>query len=334
MKQCDFKQKLQSFDICKWKYVFFSVPLLIIIVGIFLICFLGFNTSIDFTGGTVVSVVPVNGSGEIIDVSDQTNYKNCQDIINNVLQKNGLSSSLFQTSQTDDGLAIQCRYQDKSGLNDEQMNKLNDVVIADLKAAFNLPDDDTTHVQAAQRIGATATAELLKNALIAILVAVALILIYIAIRFELASGAAAIIALLSDVLVTCAFVLMFRIQVGSAFIAALITIVGYSINNTIIIFDRIREIRKTDNTGMSNYQIANSAVKSTLVRTMNTTITTLLAVVLLAIIGVAAVREFVIPIIIGLVAGTYSSIFVAPSLWALIYRPRKTAKKRKQTKKA
>ena len=192
-------------------------------------------------------------------------------------------------------------------------------------------DRFANYVQASDRIGATSSSELLLKALIAIMASIVLILIYIAIRFEVASGLSAIVALFSDVLVTCSIVLMCRIQINTTFIAALITIIGYSINNTILIFDRVRELRKLDeNKGKSNEELANMAVSQSFARTLNTTITTLVAVLLLAIIGVPSVREFVIPIIIGLLSGVYSSLFLSPNLWALMYRER--AKKNKGIK--
>ena len=112
-----------------------------------------------------------------------------------------------------------------------------------------------------------------------------------------------------------------RIEINSTFIAALITILGYSINNSIIVFDRVRENMKSSYAkNMSAEDIANKSVKETLLRSINTTITTLIMIGMIAIIGVRDIRIFAFPIIIGLFAGTFSSIFIAPSLWALFQR--------------
>jgi len=181
-------------------------------------------------------------------------------------------------------------------------------------------------------VGATASSELLLKAFLSIAVAAALILVYVAIRFEILSGVAAVIALIHDLLVMSAFMIIFRIQVNSSFVAALITILGYSINNTIVLFDRVRENEKgyllRD---ASPTELINTSVKDTLTRSINTTITTLITIVLLAIFGLSQMREFAMPIIFGLLAGAYSSVFVAPCLWAWMKEKslaNKSAKKR------
>ena len=321
-----FEEKLKNFSVTKHKLIWLLIPVAIVLVGIILVSTIGFKLGIDFTGGTIVSVVPKD-----IDISVEQNYNDVKNDIEDVLKELGLKSSQFQLAENDIGKTINVRFQDLKDADEETMNELiNDSLIPALYEKFDMDMNDSKYdnfIQASDRIGATSSNELLLKALIAIVVSVVLILIYIAIRFEVASGLSAIVALLSDVLVTCSFVLMFRIQINSSFIAALITIIGYSINNTIIIFDRVRELRKMDEyKDAPNDVVANKAVKNSLVRSINTTTTTLIAIIALAVIGVDAVREFVIPIIIGLVAGTFSSLFVAPNLWALMYRPKKAKK--------
>ena len=169
-------------------------------------------------------------------------------------------------------------------------------------------------------VSAIAGRDLLSNAIKALLIAFVCMLIYIAIRFSPLSGAAALFALLHDILVMCAFMVFFRgvFQVNSSFIAAILTIVGYSINNTIIIFDRIRENRKRP--GMSQMDmmdIVEVSVSSTLARTINTTLTTLITLVCLFIFGVSSIREFAFPLIIGMLAGTYSSVLLSGQVWAM-----------------
>lgn len=328
-----FDEKIHNlkFDIAKRRLIWLLIPVAIILVGIILVSTIGFNLGIDFTGGTVINVIPNE-----IDISVDSNYGQVKSDIEEVLNQYGLKSTQFQIVENDQGTAVSVRFQDKAGADEKAMNDLiNNDVIPALYEKFDMDQTDdrfANFVQASDRIGATSSSELLLKAFIAIMAAIVLILIYIAIRFEVASGLSAIVALFSDVLVTCSVVLMCRIQINTTFIAALITIIGYSINNTIIIFDRVRELRKLDeNKGKSNEEIANMAVSHSFVRTLNTTITTLIAVILLAIIGVASVREFIIPIIIGLVSGVYSSLFLSPNLWALMYRER--AKKNKSGKK-
>lgn len=324
-----FDEKLHSLklNVTKRRLIWLLIPVAIILVGIILVSTIGFNLGIDFTGGTIINVVPNE-----IDISDSNNYQQVTNDIEAVLSEYGLKSTQFQIVENDQGQAVSVRFQDKAGADEKEMNVLiNDKIIPALYEKFGMDKNDdrfANYVQASDRIGATSSSELLLKALIAIMASIVLILIYIAIRFEVASGLSAIVALFSDVLVTCSIVLMCRIQINTTFIAALITIIGYSINNTIIIFDRVRELRKLDeNKGKSNEELANMAVSQSFARTLNTTITTLVAVLLLAIIGVPSVREFVIPIIIGLLSGVYSSLFLSPNLWALMYRER--AKKNK-----
>ena len=169
-------------------------------------------------------------------------------------------------------------------------------------------------------VSAVAGRDLLTNAIRALLIAFVCMLIYIAIRFSPLSGAAALFALVHDILIMCAFMVFFRglFQVNSSFIAAILTIVGYSINNTIIIFDRIRENRKKP--GMSQMDmmdVVEVSVDTTLARTINTTLTTLITLVCLFIFGVSSIKEFAFPLIVGMLAGTYSSVLLSGQVWAM-----------------
>ena len=181
-------------------------------------------------------------------------------------------------------------------------------------------------------VSAIAGRDLIGNAVKALLIAFACMLVYIAIRFDVFSGLAALFALLHDVLIMCAFMVFFRgiFQANSSFIAAILTIVGYSINNTIIIFDRIRELaKKPGNTAVARMDIVEDAVGNTLSRTINTSLTTLITLVALYIFGVESIREFAFPLIVGMVAGTYSSVMLSGQVWAMWmekYKARKAAK--------
>ena len=169
-------------------------------------------------------------------------------------------------------------------------------------------------------VSAIAGRDLLSNAVKALLLAFVCMLIYIAIRFDALSGCAALFGLLHDILIMCAFMVFFRsfYQVNSSFIAAILTIVGYSINNTIIIFDRIREMRKKPGfTQKPPMEIVEVSVNSTISRTINTTLTTLFTLVCLYIFGVSSIREFAFPLIVGMLAGTYSSVLLSGQVWAI-----------------
>ena len=195
-----------------------------------------------------------------------------------------------------------------------------------------------TAVATASYVGPIAGQTLIKNAIWSVVLASALMLVYIAIRFDLYSGIAAVTGLLHDVLMMLSFMVLLRnvIQINSSFIAAMLTIVGYSINNTIIIFDRIRENnRKPSYAGMQRDEVVTLSVKESLGRTINTTLTTLVTIVTLYILGVDAIREFSLPIIIGILAGVYSANLINGYVWAALeqaHLDRKGQKKLKDKK--
>ena len=186
-------------------------------------------------------------------------------------------------------------------------------------------------------VSAVAGRDLLSNAVKALLIAFVCMLIYIALRFDVFSGLAALFGLAHDVLIMCAFMVFFRwaYQVNSSFIAAILTIVGYSINNTIIIFDRIRESSKKPGLSqLPRMQIVEESVSSTLSRTINTTLTTMITLVTLYIFGVESIREFAFPLVVGMIAGTYSSILLSGQVWAMWMDKRMAKKAQKISKKA
>ena len=212
-----------------------------------------------------------------------------------------------------------------SGATDEQRTAVTDTL------AIN--DVYLGSVTAGDQVGASVSSELLTTAICSIIGALALMLLYIFIRFELSSAFAAIVALFHDVLIMFCFMAIFHIEINSTFIAAIITILGYSINNTIIIFDRVREAIKNGMAKNSTYgSVANFAVRDTLLRSINTSLTTLITIAMVAIIGVPDIRIFALPIIVGLLAGTFSSICIAPSIWSLIKDRKKRAPKAKTEK--
>ncbi|MBQ3157291.1 MAG: protein translocase subunit SecF [Clostridia bacterium] len=166
-------------------------------------------------------------------------------------------------------------------------------------------------------VGPVAGATLVKNALTSVGIAAVLMLIYIAWRFDFHSGLAAVLALAHDVLVMLAFMVILRdvIELNSSFIAAALTIVGYSINDTIVVFDRIRENAKKL-PEMDRTELVGLSVRECLGRTVMTSMTTLVTIVALYILGVAAIKKFALPIIVGVIAGTWSSNLISGYLWA------------------
>lgn len=346
---------------------FIIAPIVIIVVGIILLCTLGFNLGFDFTGGTNMTIYlndATSGSSEFSDQSYnlEDNYDEVVDKINNVLANYDVNLSSIQTTEINidadrgysftivNGDAIIIKFQNGDMTEEEVESQNNEIQLALLKEFGYFDEsattDDLTSNEFAAFVAnggvttASATSQLLMNSFIALLVAVVLILIYVAIRFEITSGLAAILALFHDILITASFMLIFRIPINTPFIAALITILGYSINNTIIIFDRIREnVKLSKNLGkIDNYAVADNAVRSTMMRTILTTVTTFIMIFFITVIGVSDIQQFAFPIMIGILSGFYSSNFLTTGLWAIAYRPskRKLAKiteKEKQKEK-
>lgn len=198
-----------------------------------------------------------------------------------------------------------------------------DMVFEALKAEYNLSDGTAdangnataTDILAVDNVDPVMGNDLRNTAIVATLVAVILMLIYISIRFDFRSGMAAVVALIHDVLVMLSAYVIFRIPVNMNFIAAVLTILGYSINATIVVFDRVRENRKMLRKNSFD-DVVNTSVWQTITRSTNTTITTLLTIAMVAILGVSSIRNFAIPICVGVIAGLYSSVCLSGPIWA------------------
>ena len=221
------------------------------------------------------------------------------------------------------------------GRNDNEVNiRIKDVakddiqkVQSDFETGIKEKYADAESIGDVNYVGPVAGATLVRNAIISVLLAAALMLVYIAIRFDLNSGLAAVFGLLHDVLIMLSFMIIFRsvIQMNSSFIAAALTIVGYSINNTIVIFDRIRENAKKMPTAPRE-EVTNISIRESLGRTICTTVTTLITIVALCILGVASIREFALPIIVGILSGVYSANMINGYVWAFLEEKRRSRK--------
>ncbi|MCR5179382.1 MAG: protein translocase subunit SecD [Lachnospiraceae bacterium] len=252
------------------------------------------NWSLDFVGGTSTSVT--------FDKEWTTAELDAQ-VVPKIKETVGVDSVQVQTVSGTNQVIFKTTSLDLS-----QREALDSMFETD----FGVTSD---HI-AAETISSTISGEMLRAAIISVIVALVLMLIYIAIRFRNVSfGTAAIIALTHDAMMVLACYAFTRISAGGTFIACILTIIGYSINDTIVTFDRIREnlnaaVRKNDFAG-----IVNTSVAQTLSRSLFTSITTFLMVLCLVIFGVADIKLFAIPLMVGVVAGTYSSIFIASPLW-------------------
>lgn len=344
----DEKIENSKFNFCKNLKWFLIAPIVICLVGVVLLCTLGFNLGIDFTGGSNMTIyLDTDGTYTVDDSVVSTNQRVLEQKINNVLREYGLDINTYQDTTMnisgmgiEDGKAVIIKYQNNNKLETAKIEEINDKIRLDLLKAFKYVDEDATletigSIEESALIAnggittASASSELMMKSFIALLVAILLILIYVAFRFEFTSGLAAILALFHDLLVTTSIMLICRIEINVSFIAALVTILGYSVNNTIIIFDRMRSDLKTakqSNTKISNQEVANGAVRASLVRTILTTLTTFIMIFMVTVIGVPDIREFAFPIMIGILAGFYSATCLTPGLWAIAYRPKKNKK--------
>lgn len=317
--------------------IFGAIALAVIVAGFAVMAFLGMNVGLDFAGGITMEM-HVNENG----VVDTAKLKeDIKDKITELSLDKKFDEPTYRWSDRNDGLVVEISIgYEYDGKKVEDENKFLFMVAGDpsddevrgltddiYDAMYDLAEDefdDMVEIEKpiARIVNASTARKLLENAIIATIVAVVVMLIYIGIRFKLAPAIAAVIALCHDVLIMIALTTIFRIEVNTTFIAAIITIVGYSINATIVIFDRIREVRSLDSMkDKSDIEVANKSIVDTLGRTILTTITTLITIVALAVVcavmGVSSIRDFALPIIFGLIGGTYSSVFISSSLWVL-----------------
>lgn len=293
----------------------YSKQCLMISAGIMVLALLlslfgmGINVGIDFSGGMSMQYT----MGEAVTQSD----------IEGVLNGIGLSDYAVSVQGSNrDSINIRIKAIDEDGVQGVQ---------ASITEALQAKYPNAAIYGDVNYVGPVAGATLLRNAFLSVLIAALCMLIYIAIRFDFNSGAAAVLGLVHDVLIMLSFMVILRsfVQMNSSFIAAMLTIVGYSINNTIIIFDRIRENARKMPSSTPRADVVNRSIKECLGRTINTTLTTLVTIVSLYIFGVSSIREFALPIIVGIISGVYSANMINGYVWAFLEekkRARKAAK--------
>lgn len=290
----------------------YSKQCLMISAGIMVLALLlslfgmGINVGIDFSGGMSMQYT----MGETVTQSD----------IEGVLNGIGLKDYAVSVQGTGkDSINIRIKAIDEDGVQGVQ---------ASITEALQAKYPNAAIYGDVNYVGPVAGATLLRNAFLSVLIAALCMLIYIAIRFDFNSGAAAVLGLVHDVLIMLSFMVILRsfVQMNSSFIAAMLTIVGYSINNTIIIFDRIRENARKMPSSTPRVDVVNRSIKECLGRTINTTLTTLVTIVCLYIFGVSSIREFALPIIVGIISGVYSANMINGYVWAFL-EEKKRAKK-------
>lgn len=294
------------FNVVKNSKYFFAAPIVILLIAaIIFFTSGGFVLGVDFAGGSemVINIKTTIDKNEVSKVFEDTLGKKP------VAVQESLLEATVVTVKSD-------------ALTEEESSKVWEAY----KAKYNLEDVDRL---SNNNISPTIGKELAKGAIIASIVAVILMLVYISIRFEFLSGVSAVIALIHNVLMLLSAYVIFRMPLDTTFIAAILTIIGYSINDTIVVFDRIREnVKYSKREAFSD--VANKSIKQSLTRTLNTSVTTLATIILLAILGVDSIKNFAIALTIGIICGTYSSICIATPIWILLRgEGKKGAKKAK-----
>lgn len=289
------KQKKFSFDFVKHSKKFLMVTVLIVIVGIFSLVRLGLKLGIDFKGGTSITI------------------------------KAG--QTLSKDELTQDIEKMEFNLEEIEFINDKDAiikidNSLSNEEVLTSEKYFSEKYNAQTEIGVVSNV---VKKQLVQNAIISVLVASICIVLYISFRFKFSFAIAAIIALLHDVFLIIAVFSLLQLEVNSMFIAAVLSIIGYSINDTIVTFDRIRENikKKKSNKILPEEELkdaVNDSLNQTLGRSIVTTITTLMPVISLIVLGAHEIINFNIALIIGLVAGVYSSIFIASQIWFMIER--------------
>ena len=273
--------------------IYFTVSIILCIIGLAFIFGKGFNYGVDFSGGTSVQVT----FERAVDI-DKMRTTLTQDI--------GASVSI-QTLGSDSSFRIKV----DQGAGGEDLKKISDTISNSLETKFS--EGGKAVIDSVEQVGPQVGKDLKRQALLAVLYAVIGILIYVAIRFELMSATSSIIALTHDIILTLGIIVAANVTFDLTVLAALLTVVGYSLNDKIVIFDRIRERSRMDEHKPLMESI-NISINETLSRTILTSTSTLLAVISLAVFGGEVIKGFAVVMIAGIIIGTYSSIGIASSL--------------------
>ena len=281
----------------------YLLSIVLIVSGLAIGILRGFNMGIDFTGGTMIQL----DMGHQVDSGSLERFISDQGVKANV------------TNAGDDGHSVIIKTTIAMDT-DARME-----LIHAIRSEYDITIEDEAFIENSTYIGPSIGDLLKKNALKALGIAAVAMLIYIIIRFEWMSAMAAILALFHDVFMMIAFYGMFHVQINSPFIAAILTVVGYSINNTIVIYDRVRENKRLLKKSRLN-DLINTSIHQTMTRTIMTSLTTAAAIIPLYVMGGSVIREFLLPLLVGVIGGTYSSIFIATplyyDLYHLIHKPK------------
>ncbi len=325
---------------CAYRKIFFTISIVLVVVSILSMAFRGFNLGIDFTSGTTfeiehmpegfqydgeleadvasivtgakadasVQVQAIGADGIFIKATELTNEET-EMVVNGLLSYfNGEEVALDATDATEvvedatDVVEEAATDAVEEAATDEAAEEVKGLV----KAAISI-----------DKVSATTSARLIGDTFKAVLLAIILMLIYISIRFDFKSGVCAVMALAHDVILMFGFYSLFQFTMNTSFVAAVLTIIGYSINATMVVFGRVRENNRMLGKKATFDEKADKAITTSYTRTLYSSLTTLFTIGALFVLGVSSIQEFALPIIVGIVCGAYSSLFVAPTFWAM-----------------
>lgn len=281
-----------KFDIIGKRYWWFLFSALILIPGLISIAVQGFNLGIDFTGGTLIDLKfsrPVTVT-EVRDVLKDYNLENSTIQLASTEQVEAASNVFIRSRELDDNA--------------------RKAVLADMGQRLGAFD-----VLRIEHVGAVIGSELTRNAVIALVISWALMIAYITYRFEFKFAVSGIAALVHDVIIVLGLFSLLHKEIDATFVAAILTIVGYSINDTIVIFDRIRENMKSHRKGESIHDLVERSIWQTMTRSIYTVLTVLFATAALYFFGGESTKNFSLALLIGFASGAYSSIFNASPIW-------------------
>lgn len=300
--------KLTELNYVKHMRTLFLISTAIVVLGIGLLFFRGLNLGIDFASGTRVEV--------------QTEEQVTQDDLAQAFEEAGIEQEISSVQYAEEGTLAFVTF----------VGQLSQQEVASVKTVFTETFGNDPNIST---VSAEVGRDLAKNALYAVAVASIGIILYITVRFQFSYALATVIAMLHDAFFMIVAFSLFGVEVNLYFIAAILTIIGYSVNDTIVTFDRVRENiqdyeKERKIKTMEVYEsIVNKSIQETIVRSVNTVITVLVTAIALYIFGAESIRGFSLALLVGLFMGMYSSIFIASYLWLLLKKP--SLKKQQQT---
>ena len=278
----------------KFYKTFNLLSILLILISIFFLFFKGLNFGVDFKGGTLIELRTTDKNIYIKDIRDSFNQMNLGDV---------------SVKKFGNDIDYVVKF--------EKQNSNDPNFIAEIKQKLSNSIGDNFDFRRVENVGPKVSSELLKSGIIAIGLSLTAMLIYIWIRFEWQFSLGAIMALFHDVIITLGIFSIFALEINLSIVAAVLTIVGYSMNDTVVIFDRVREnLKKISN--IKIFELTNISINETLSRTIITSITTLLALTSIYIFGGEILKGFSFAMILGVIIGTYSSIYIANPVLVLL----------------